>query len=124
MAYADEMVGISPVTAAALGGQYLALAAAGTSLATSPVVTASMCVVSGADGTKGVTLPQALPGDEQWIFNNSGSTLKVWPGNASTAISVAGTGLGTASNAFSQLTYKACLYKLVTKTQWLVITTA
>jgi hypothetical protein len=83
-----------------------------------------MCVVAGADGTKGVTLPQGIPGDECWIFNNSGSTLKVWPGNSSTAISVAGTGLGTASNAFSHLTYKAVLYKMVTTTQWLALTTA
>ena len=124
MAFADEMLGISPSTAAALGGQYAPLTATGTNIATSTPVTSSMTVVAGADGTKGVTLPAQLVGDECWIFNNSGSTLKVWPGTSSIAIAVAGTGLGSAGAAFSQLTYKTCLYKLVTPTQWLVLTSA
>jgi len=81
-------------------------------------------VVAGADGSKGVILPQGLPGDECWIFNNSGSTLKVWPGNSSTAIAVAGTGLGSGGAPFSQLTYKTTVYKMVTTTQWLACTSA
>lgn len=124
MAFADEMVGLSSTTATALGGQYLAVTATGTNIATSAPLSSSMAVVSGADGTKGVTLPLQIPGDECWIFNNSGSTLKVWPGSSSVAIAVAGTGLGSAGAAFSQLTYKTTLYKLVTTTQWLAITSA
>jgi hypothetical protein len=126
MAFADEYTGISPVSGQSLGGQYLAVTATGSTLANStPLSTsASLIVVAGADGTKGVTLPQAMVGDECWIFNNSGSTLKVWPGNASTAIAVPGTGLGSGGSAFSHLTYKAVQYKMVTSTQWLPNVTA
>ena len=125
MAFADEMLGIAPATAAALGGQYTGtVTAAGNAIGNAAPIMASMARVDGADGTKGVILPQAIPGDECWVFNNSGSTLKVYPGNASTAICVPGTGLGSGGTAYSQLTYKTSLYKLITTTQWLVLTTA
>ena len=126
MAFADEYVGVSPVTSQSLGGQSLTVTAIGSTLGNSAQLGtgASLIVVAGADGTKGVTLPQAMIGDECWIFNNSASTLKVWPGNASTAISVAGTGLGSGGAAFSHLTFKAVQYKMVTSTQWLSNVTA
>lgn len=126
MAFADEYVGISPVTGQSLGGQYLTVAATGSTLGNSTQIGtgASLIVVTGADGTKGVTLPQAMVGDECTVFNNSGSTLKVWPGNASTAIAVPGTGLGSAAAAFSHLTYKVVQYKMITSTQWLPNVTA
>jgi len=121
MAFADEMVGISTTTASGLGGQYLALTALGSTLGTSAPITASMCVVSGADGTKGVVLPQGIPGDECWVYNSSASALIVWPGNANTAIEVPGTGLGTAGSSVQIAARQAALYKLVTTTQWLAI---
>ena len=123
MAYAKELVqtgGISPGTASGLGGQYAAITATGSIIGDAAGLTASNCVVAGADGTKGVAL-QGQVGDEVWVFNNSGSTLKVWPHSGSAAISVTGTGLGTGGAAFSLLTYKQGLFKQVTSTQWLCV---
>lgn len=125
MATAREAMGggLSAGAAAALGGQYGTLTALGSSQATAAPVIASMTVVASADGTKGILLPAGQVGDEMWIFNNSASTCPVYPPVGS-AISVAGTGLGTANSAFSQLTYKCTLYKYVTSTQILALTTA
>lgn len=125
MALAKDLMGLGIPAAAAsgMGGQYAALTASGSTLANSTAVTASNCVVAGADGTKGVTLPAVGVGEEVWIFNNSGSTLKVWP-NSGAAISVAGTGLGSANAAFSHTTYATQIYRCVTSTQWLAIKSA
>ena len=125
MAYASEIVkagGISPGSAAGIGGQYQAVTATGSVIGDAAGLTASMCVVAGGDGTKGVAL-QGQVGDEVWVFNNSGSTLKVWPHSSSAAIDVTGTGLGTVAAAHSLLTYKVGLYKQVTSTHWLVVVT-
>lgn len=125
MAYAKELVGgaISPVTASVLGGAYAAVVAAGSAQGDATLLGSSMVMVTAADGTKGVILYAGSPGDEVWVFNNSGSTLKVYP-DTGAAIAVAGTGVGSANAAFSQLTYKATIYKRLTSTQWLANTTA
>ena len=124
MAYAKELVGcgMSPGEASGIGGQYNAVTALGSAQASAAPLTASMSVVAGADGTKGVIL-QGQVGDEVWVFNNSASTLKVYPPTGA-AIAVAGTGLGTGNAAFSQLTYKTTIYKCLTSTQWLANTSA
>lgn len=124
MAYAKELVGsgMSPGEASGIGGQYNAVTAAGSAQASAAALTASMSVVAGADGTKGVIL-QGQPGDEVWVFNNSASTLKVYPPTGA-AIAIVGTGVGTANAAFSQLTYKTTIYKCLTSTQWLANTSA
>lgn len=125
MAFAYELVngGFSAGQVMALGGGYGTLASAGSAQSDAAAVRASMTVVSAADGTKGVILPSAQVGDEVVLFNNAGSTLKVYPPTGS-AIAVPGTGLGSANAAYSQLTYKVTLYKYVTSTQILPITTA
>lgn len=125
MALAKELMGLgfSAGQASGIGGQYAALTAAGSSQATATLVSASMVVVASADGTKGLVLPACEPGAEIWIFNNSASTCPVYP-DAGAAIAVVGTGLGTANSAFSQLTYKATIYKRLTSTQWLANTSA
>lgn len=125
MALAKELMGLgfSAGQASGIGGQYAAVTAAGSSQTDATAIGASMGVVAGADGTKGVILPACEVGAEIWLFNNAGSTLKVYP-DSGAAIAVAGTGLGSANAAFSQLTYKTTIYKRVTSTQWLANTTA
>jgi hypothetical protein len=122
MALAKEIMqgGLSAGTARAIGGQSASITAVGSAQADAATLTASMCIVGSADGTKGVILAGEV-GDEVWVFNNSGSTLKVWP-DSGAAITVGGTGLGSANAAFSQLTYKASVYKKQSATQWFVIT--
>ena len=123
MAYAKELTGaFPPGQASAIGGQYGAVTAAGSAQGSATPIAASMAVVAGADGTKGVILT-GQPGDEVWVFNNSASTLKVYP-TTGAAIAVVGTGVGTANSAFSQLTYKTTIYKCLTSTQWLANTSA
>lgn len=125
MALATELMGagFSGGQASGVGGQYAALTAAGSSLATATTVTAGNAVIASADGTKGVRL-NGQAGDTVWLFNNSGSTCPVYPDTSSVAIAVPGTGLGTAGSAFSLLTYKVAAFKKITSTQWLVIVSA
>lgn len=113
--------GLSGGTAVALGGAGSTLAAAGSAQGDAAAILTSIVIVTGADGSKGVILPADSIGDDVWVFNNAGSTLKVYP-NSGAAISVGGTGLGTADAAFSQLTNKASVYKRQSATQWFVIT--
>jgi hypothetical protein len=123
MAYASELTGaFPPGQASAIGGQYTGLAAAGSSQATGTPVTASMSVVTAADGTKAVTL-KGQKGDEVWLFNDSASTLKVYP-PVGAAIAVVGTGVGTVNAAFDHLTYKAVIYKCFSSTQWVPMVSA
>lgn len=124
MALAKDVMGggFSAGQADALGGNYAAVTATGSAQTDAATLTASNCVVASADGTKGVILNCDV-GDSVWVFNNSASTLKVYP-NTGAAIAIAGTGLGTANAAFSQLTYKTTVYKKITSTQYLAVTTA
>lgn len=123
MAYASELTkaGLSASTSAGVGGQYNAVTATGSAQGDAATLTASMSIVAGADGTKGVILTGQV-GDEVWIFNNSASTLKVYP-DTGAAICVTGSGLGTANSAYSHLTYKTGVYKKVTSTQWFLVVT-
>lgn len=111
--------GFSAGQARALGGNYAAVTATGSAITDAAALTASNCVVASADGTKGVQLSGNV-GDTVVVFNNSGSTLKVYPGSTSEAIAVPGTGLGTAGAAYSHTTYAVVEYKKITATQWLV----
>ena len=110
--------GFSAGQARSLGGSYAAVTATGSTIADAAALTASNCVVASADGTKGVQLSGNI-GDSVIVFNNSGSTLKVYPGSSSEAIAVPGTGLGTGGAAYSHTTYAVVTYKKITSTQWL-----
>lgn len=114
--------GFSAGQALALGGQYKAITAAGSTQADATTLSATNCVVASADGTKGVVLNGEI-GDSVWVFNNSGSALKVYP-NSGAAIAVPGTGLGSANAAYSHTTYAVVVYKKITSTQWLPVKSA
>jgi hypothetical protein len=120
MALAKELMGsgFSAGQASGIGGQNSATTATGSAQGDAATVGASMSTVAGADGTKGVILT-GQPGDEVWVFNNSGSTLKVYPPTGA-AISVPGTGLGSANAAYSHTTFAVCVYKCQSTTQWQV----
>lgn len=114
--------GFSAGQALALGGNYKAVTATGSAQTDAATLSASNCVVASADGTKGVILSGDV-GDSVLVFNNSASTLKVYP-NSGAAIAVPGTGLGSANAAYSHTTYAVCTYKKITSTQWLVTKSA
>lgn len=120
MAYAKELMGagFSGQQAKTVGGLYSAVTATGSAQTDAATVGASLSIVAGADGTKGVILPNVEVGDSCEIFNNSGSTLKVYPPSGG-AIAVPGTGLGSANAAYSHTTYATVVYTKVTSTQWL-----
>ena len=125
MTLAKELMGagFAAGQAVAIGGGYASVAATGSTQTDAALVAVGNAIVTAADGTKGVILYAGQPGDEVVIFNNSGSTLKVYPPTSS-AIAVPGTGLGSANAAFSQLTYKTTRYKYFTATQIVPSTTA
>jgi hypothetical protein len=121
MALAKEVMGggFSAGQARALNGGYATQAAAGSVITDATDITSSNVVVTAADGTKGVQLTGNI-GDSITLFNNSASTLKVWPGSTTEAIAVPGTGLGTAAAAYDHTTYAVVTYTKITATQWLV----
>lgn len=125
MAYAKEIMGggFSAGQAQAIGGQYNAITATGSAQGDAATLTSGMSIVAGADGTKGVILPAGQVGDECTIFNNSGSTLKVYPPSGA-AIAVVGTGVGSANSAHSALTYKTVRYICFSSTQWVPVVSA
>ena len=125
MALVSEMMrgGTSAGQAKGLVGSGGSVAAAGATLATGTTVNVSTAIVTGADGTKGVTLPAVGPGESVTLFNNSASTLKVYPPSGA-AIAVPGTGLGTGDAAYSHTTYATCTYICQSATQWFVTKSA
>ena len=123
MALAKDIMGggFSAGAAVAIGGSVGTVAAAGNSQGTAAEIKFSNGIVTAADGTKGVILPACQPGESIFLFNNSGSTLKVYPPSGA-AIAVGGTGLGAGDAAFSQLTYKHTRYVCYSSTQWFALT--
>lgn len=111
--------GFSAGQAGSLNGNYTSTAAAGSTITDATALTASMTVVTGADGTKGVKLVGNV-GDSLFVANSSASTLKVYGGSSSEAIWVPGTSAGTGGTAYSQTLWAVCEYVKVTSTQWLV----
>lgn len=123
MALAEDLVpAFPPGQAGAVGGQYNTFAAAGSVIGDATPVTASMAMITAADGTKGVALTGQV-GDSVTLFNNSASTLKVWP-EAQASIAVVGTGTGTLAAAFSHLTFKTVTYTKFTSVLWVPNTSA
>jgi hypothetical protein len=120
MALAKRLMGVgfSAGQAGAIGGDYTTYAATGSTQADAATIGAGLSIVTAADGTKGVILSGQV-GDSITIFNNSGSTCKVYP-DSGAAIAVPGTGLGTANAAYSHTTYAVATYQKITSTQWLV----
>lgn len=114
--------GFSAGQAKALGGNYKAVTATGSVQGDAATLTATNCVVAGADATTGVILNGDV-GDSVWVFNNSASTLKVYP-NSGAAIAVPGTGLGSANASYAHTTYAVVVYKKITTTQWLPVKSA
>lgn len=119
MALAKQLMGVgfSAGQAGAIGGTYTTYAAAGTTQGTATTIGSGLSIVTGASGSNGVVLSGQV-GDSVEIFNNSASTLLVYP-DSGAAIAVPGTGLGSANAAYSQTTYSVVWYTKVTSTQWL-----
>lgn len=124
MALAKQLMGVgfSAGQAGAIGGVYSTYAAAGSAQTDATTIGSGLSIVTAADGTKGVILTGQV-GDSVEIFNNSASTLKVYP-DSGAAIAVPGTGLGTANAAYSQTTYSVVWYTKITSTQWLPVKSA
>lgn len=77
MPLAKRFIGISPVTAQSLQGDYAAYAAAGSGQSDATLVGTAYGAVT--SGTGGVRLTAGGVGDSQVIFNTSGSSITVYP---------------------------------------------
>lgn len=111
-------VGISPLAANTIpGGVPTTIVAAGSIQTDATDFAAGTVRVTGADGTKGVQIPNMAPGDSCVIVNDSASTLKVWP-PAGSAIGVPGTSFGAAvANAsFAHTTFAVIRYTCFSST--------
>ena len=124
MALAKELVGvgISPMQSLIIpNGVPSAVTAAGSTQADGTVIAAGFNRVTGADGTKGVTLPAANPGESVVIVNDTSSTLKVYP-PVGAAIGIPGTSFGSASanTAYSQTTFTVVQFICYSSTLWAI----
>ena len=122
MPLAKELIGVGIAPAAAIAipnGVPTSLAALGSSQTDAAVVAAGFIRATAADGTKGVILPAANPGESVTIVNDSASTLKVYP-PSNAAIGVPGTSFGSASAnaAYSHTTFAVVEYKCYSSTLW------
>lgn len=121
MAYAKEIMqgGQSAVGAIAIGGGTGTVTATGSAITDAAALSASINVVAGADGTKGVALTGGQVGDEVWVHNNAASGLKIYPQSTSASIVISGTSVGTAGAAITLAANKGCILKCQSSTQWL-----
>lgn len=111
-------LGVPPVRADALGWTYSTVAAAGSTIADATQVATRLCVVTGADATKGVILPDCAEVGELYLVKNTGSAsvLKVYP--PSSSISFNG---GTAGAAVSIAAYAALLFVMISPTDSIAV---
>lgn len=115
MALASELVAahLPPNTASFIGGVASALAPAGSTQGDAASVGSSLVVVTGADGTKGVILPSAQPGDSVTVYTATATNaLKVYPPSGA-AINAA-----SANAAYSLTAQTAKQFVCMTATQW------
>lgn len=124
MTLAKELIGsgFSPSQALTIpSGVATAVVAAGSTQTDATLIGAGLNRVTAADGTKGVILPAANPGESVTIVNDSGSTLKVYPPSGA-AIGVPATSFGSAvaNTAYSHTTFAVVTYTCYSSTLWMV----
>ncbi len=109
--------GVSAGQARAINGNNVnsAVTAAGTTQGTATAITADVNVVTTATNLQGVILYAGVPGDSQWIFNNSGVgvAVTVYPPTGAKVNQLA-------TNAgFVLAPYTGVCCKCISSTQWL-----
>lgn len=119
MALYADLVPVYPAgqAVASFGQSNAGLAAAGTNLATATPIRVSNTIVTGATGATGVALPMMAPGESLTIFNNSASSLLIYP-PATVAISITGSGMGTAGVALTLTTFRGSTIRAYSATQY------
>ncbi len=90
-------------------------AAAGTNQATGTVLAAGFNVVTAADGTKGVTLPVAVPNMKVKIKNSSASALLVYANASPASVFINAVASGT---AYSMAAQTSATFTAFSATQW------
>lgn len=88
------------------------VAAAGNAQGNAGAITGDFCVVTAADGTKGVVLPTATIGRRVTVKNNANAVLKVYPATGGAINAIA------ANGAISIAAYTCCDFIAQTTTQW------
>jgi len=100
------------ITAKQIAVKSATVAATGSTQSDAALIDVGFTLVSAADGTKGVKLPDAREGRNCWIKNNVAASLKVWPtsGDAINAIA--------ANSNFSIGNLMACQFTAYDETTW------
>jgi hypothetical protein len=96
------------ITDAIVSGPVTTVAAAGSTNADAAAIAAAtyICVVTAADGTKGVILPTMVDGQTIKVKNNAGSILKIYPfsGAAINGLTATTGALSMAANTIADFT--------------------
>lgn len=104
-------LGVRPPTAGR-GAVNADVAATGSVQGDAAAVAEGFTVVTGADATKGVILPTAVPGATVELKNGAAAVLKVWPATG------AAINAGSANASFSVPASTPVILKAKTATQW------
>ena len=98
------------------GGTIGTVAAAGSSATDATAIVSDVVYVTGADGTKGVILPNMGVGGVHYVSNEAGSTLKVYPPTSGTL-----NGLTATTGNVSIAANKGGIFLRVTDIKWVVV---
>lgn len=111
--------GTSPLaTRTIVGGGATGLVAVGTNQATALQLSSSQNVITTSSASTGVKLQPTEEGSEVWIRNDSGQTITVYPYETS------GTTFNAAASSVTVATAKTIVFKAVSTTVWMSLTTA
>jgi hypothetical protein len=91
------------------------VAAAGNAQGNGGAIAGDLCVVTAADGTKGVVLPAGAIGRRVTVKNNANAVLKVYPASGGTINAIAQDG------AISMAAFTCCDFVAQTATQWFTL---
>lgn len=111
--------GTSPMLAQTItGGGASGLVAVGSSQTDALQLSASQNAITTSSASTGVKLQKTEAGNEVWIRNDSGQTITVYPFETS------GTTFNAAASSVTVATAKTAVFKALSATYWMSITTA
>lgn len=108
--------GIASGKARAINGNNVnaTITAAGTTQGTATSLLADVNVITSASSAQGVILYSGVPGDDQWVYNDTLVDIRVYPHSGATVNQL------STNTAFVLAPKTCCHCKLINSTRWVV----
>lgn len=108
----DVTAGLVAAASASTGTANGTVAAAGSVQGDAAAIASDICVVTGADGTKGAILPPGVAGMQILVKNNTAAVLKIYPGTSAAVNAL------SANAAISMASLTCAIFAATSATQW------